>query len=462
VAPLLINHENGEVELVAGFQDNGEVKPPLDPRARRYLTIQQTDAAIDWIKAKQAEGTPWMATLSYSVAHLPAQQPHRDLVPHAIDRGGDACGRLLPQRALTNKMVEGMDREIGRLLVETELATQNGEDDLQLELTDTMVVVVGDNGSWLQTVRLPFDFTRAKGTVYQTGVWVPLIAAGPLVHPGNVGIEIPHMVNAAVDVFALFGEVAGLDVRQEVPRSRALDARPLLPYLTNPGQRSLRDTNFTQTGTVLQAGQGLPCVLSFGPDVKVCTEIFTFAELCVTEGGTPYPGAQNCCAVQDEDDAVAILPRSAWAIRDEQFKLVRTDTENCSTGLFEIAHEFYEVNEAVPDPKLDRADANLLLAPTLPPQGLTGPQRARFNKLRAELDALLRSETECPGDGNLDQRVDREDLANWEFFADKCLANPNQCSSVYDFNLDAITDVADRLIIEANLNRRCPVRGNPG
>jgi arylsulfatase A-like enzyme len=298
VAPLLINHEDGEVELVAGFQDDGEVKPPLDPRARRYLTIQQTDAAIDWIQQQQLAGTPWMATLSYSVAHLPAQQPHRDLVPHEDDRGGDACGRTVPQRVLTNKMVEGMDREIGRLLVEVGLA-RNGED-LELDLADanTMVVVVGDNGSWLQTVRFPFDFTRAKGTVYQTGVWVPLIAAGPLVHPGNVGAEIPHMVNAAVDVFALFGEVAGVDVRQEVPRSRALDARPLLPYLTNPGQRSLRQTNFTQTGTVLQAGQGLPCVLSFGPDVKVCTEIFTFEELCRTEGGEPYPDAQSCCAVQ--------------------------------------------------------------------------------------------------------------------------------------------------------------------
>jgi hypothetical protein len=141
---------------------------------------------------------------------------------------------------------------------------------------------------------------------------------------------------------------------------------------------------------------------------------------------------------------------------------VRTDTENCITGLFEIAHEFYEINEAVPRPKLDREEDNLLLAPTLPPQGLTGPQRARFNKLKADLDALLRSQTDCPGDGNLDQRVDREDLANWQVFADKCLANDNQCSSVYDFNLDAITDVADRLIIEANLNRRCPVRGNPG
>jgi hypothetical protein len=113
-----------------------------------------------------------MATLSYSVAHLPAQQPDRSLLPSAaIDRGGDGCGMLLEQRVLTNKMVEAMDRELGRLLVEIGLATLDDEGKLvyRPEQTDTMVVVVGDNGSWLQTVRLPFDFTRAKGTVYQTG-----------------------------------------------------------------------------------------------------------------------------------------------------------------------------------------------------------------------------------------------------------------------------------------------------
>jgi arylsulfatase A-like enzyme len=465
VAPLLINHEDGEIELVAGFREDGTIKPPTDPRARRYLTIQQTDAAIDWIKKKQeVPGTPWMATLSYSVAHLPAQQPDRSLLPFAIDRGGDGCGMLLEQRVLTNKMVEAMDRELGRLLVEIGLATLDDEGKLvyRPEQTDTMVVVVGDNGSWLQTVRLPFDFTRAKGTVYQTGVWVPLIAAGPLVHPDNVGREIPHMVNAAVDVFALFGEVAGLDVRQEIPRSRALDARPLLPYLTNPEQPSIRETNFTQTGTVLSApGIVPPCVLSLGSE-KICTQIFTFEELCETEGGTWYGDFESCCQLQQEEDPdVVILPRSAWATRDEQFKLVRTETENCTTGQFDIAHEFYEIDEAVPSPRLDRQDANLLLAPTLPPQGLTGPQRKHFNKLKAELDALLRSEPDCPGDGNLDKQVNQEDISNWQVFADKCEANENQCSSVYDFTLNAITDQADRVIIEENFRRRCPVRGGP-
>jgi arylsulfatase A-like enzyme len=461
VAPSLINHADGSVELVAGFDDRGQLKPPTDPRARQYLTTQQTDAAIAWIK-EQPKDIPWMATLSYSTAHLPAQQPPKALLPpHTIDSSQFDCSSLFVQRLLTVQMVEAMDTEIGRLLVEVGLATRTDDGRLQYQpdATNTMVVIVGDNGSYLQTVRLPFDPTRGKGTVYQTGVWVPLIVAGPLVNPANVGREVPHMVNAAVDVFALFGEVAGLDVRQAVPRSRALDAQPLLPYLTNPEQVSLRTTNFTQSGTVLSApGVIPPCVLSLGSS-NICTQIFTFQGLCESEGGTWFGDLQNCCQVQQQDPSVSLLPYAAWAIRDEQFKLVRQQVENCATNQLELQYEFYAIDEATPLPKLDREQDNLLTAPTLPPQGLTSDQQGRFDALLVELLALLRSEPDCPGDGNLDKRVNQEDLQHWQFFADKCAQNPNQCSSVYDLTHDAVTDTADRLIIEANFGRRCGVRG---
>ena len=67
----MLNHEDGSVELIAGNDDHGNQKDPTDPRARQYLTTQQTDAAITWIQQQSPE-TPWMATLSYSAAHLPA------------------------------------------------------------------------------------------------------------------------------------------------------------------------------------------------------------------------------------------------------------------------------------------------------------------------------------------------------------------------------------------------------
>jgi hypothetical protein len=128
-------------------------------------------------------------------------------------------------------MVEAMNTEIGRLLVEAGLATRtpDGRLDYRPEAANAVVVIAGGNGSYFSTVRLSFDPERGKGTVYQTGVWVSLIVAGPPVDQATVGTEVRHMVNAAVDVFQFFGEVAGVDVRQVVARSHAVDARPCHP-----------------------------------------------------------------------------------------------------------------------------------------------------------------------------------------------------------------------------------------
>jgi arylsulfatase A-like enzyme len=97
------------------------------------------------------------------------------------------------------------------------------------------VIFVSDNGSNGSVVKVPFDPTRAKSLPYQTGVWVPGIVAGPVVaHPGR---EVAAMVNI-VDIFQLIGELAGISVHGSVPRT--LDARPMLPYLINPNQASIR------------------------------------------------------------------------------------------------------------------------------------------------------------------------------------------------------------------------------
>lgn len=473
VSPLTINQADGSVEVVAGNDDHGDQVNPTDPRAREYLTTQQTTAAIQWIR-QHAPGTPWMATVSYSAAHLPVQPPPRALLPlDSVDSSQFDCAtNIIQQRIIYTQMIEAMDHEIGRLLVELGLAsrTPEGRLDYHPAETNTMVVIVGDNGSYLTTVRLPFDPERGKGTPYQTGVWVPLMVSGPMVNLANVGSEVSHMVNAAVDVFQLFGEVAGIDVRQVVPRSHTLDARSMLPYLTTPGQESIRKSNFTQTGTNLQApGEPIPPCVIQPEGLNVCVQIFPFQALCETEGGVWYgpggaagaAGLETCCQVQQPtyDPTVTLLAHDAWAVRDNRYKLVRLQVENCSTNQLELQYEFYAINDAAPLPKLDREQENLLTSTSLPPQGLSPDEQKHFDVLHAELLALLRSEPACPGDGNLDKRVNGDDLRYWQVFADTCAQNQNQCSSVYDLNYDAVTDSADRVIIEANFGRRCGVRG---
>jgi len=42
-----------------------------------------------------------------------------------------------------------------------------------------VVIIIGDNGTFAPGVKEPFDTNQAKGFDNQTGVWVPLIVAGP-------------------------------------------------------------------------------------------------------------------------------------------------------------------------------------------------------------------------------------------------------------------------------------------
>jgi hypothetical protein len=183
--------------------------PLNDPRSRGYVSVSTTQAAIDWINSEQSSGKRWMATVSFANAHTPYQQPPNDLLPAGSeDTNGFACtgndpNNTLATRVLSNQMIESMDTEIGQIMVKTGLASYNSDGSLNYDpdSSNTMVVVIGDNGTYAPGVKAPFDLNRAKGFVYQTGVWVPLIVAGPLVDSPNRAVN--SMVNIT-DVFQLW------------------------------------------------------------------------------------------------------------------------------------------------------------------------------------------------------------------------------------------------------------------
>ncbi len=451
VSQLVINQKDGSVEVV----------PFTDPRARIYRSIIESDLAINWITQRRPH-RPWMATVSYSSAHTPYQQPPTALLPLAsVDTNGFNCTAEGQLRVLSNQMIESLDKELGRVMVEVGLATRkpNGELDYHPETTNTMVIIIGDNGTFAPGVKAPFDPNHSKATAYQTGVWVPLIVAGPLVNSPDR--EVTSMVNIA-DLFQLFGEVAGVDVRRAVPKSHVLDSVSMLPYLTNPNQGSIRQSNFTQTANNIKATGVVisPCVVTA---VNTCVQLFPQQQLCESEGGVWYgpngaAGAQglaSCCAVnqyllalEPPQPPADLLPDSQLAIRNDQFKLVQLQQPNCDTGQDDTVTEFYEIDENVP-PKIDRPDGPL--ANNLLTQGLTPEQQQNFDALSAELQIVLNSEIPCPGDGNLDKRVDGKDLADWRYY--RALSGGQ--SSWYDLNFDGLTNDADRAIIEQNFGKNC-------
>jgi hypothetical protein len=433
-------------------------------------TVQSNDAADWWNK----QSGPRMLTLSFNAMHTPFQKAPTTLVPDPNDRTS-TCNSLLPQRFLLNSILEGMDVEIGRFLANAGLAQldSSGRKIKKLDLKNTMVVITGDNGSFGSTVRVADGFSagRAKATVYQTGVWVPLIIAGPLVE--KPGRSVDDLVNI-VDLFHLFGTIAGVNVDEVVPPSRTLDAKPMMPYLTQANAKPIRNTSYTETGagifTPVPDERSYPCVIASScNDTQVNT-----ASLCADNGGVWYgPGGQtevtSCCAVVAQVPGTTIIPPKQYATRNKLYKLVENHNTDCSKplqpgqkGAFPWAEyqttpatEFYDIKKTSANP-IGMDSDNLLAdcpAGSDPRSCLPKDLRSDYDQLENALDKVKSSakpQSRCvaKGDGNMDLFVNETDISDYKAFRGK---GPSR----YDINLDAETDDLDLEIIKANQGTDC-------
>ncbi len=450
--------------------DGTVVKLPLsDPRTRGYVSDATTNSAADWINSANTLHQSWMASVAYANIHSPYQQPPASLLsPDSPDSSNYSCTGNDPAdeiftRVISNQMLEAMDTKIGDLMVQTGLATRNSDGSLHYvpEETNTMVIIVGDNGTYAPGVKAPFDPQRSKGWVYQTGVWVPLIVSGPLVVAPDR--EVTSMINIA-DLFQLFGEIAGVDVHQAVPSSHILDSMSMLPYLTNPNQPEIRTSNFTQAANNIHVNNEPPppCVIVV-TSPPTCVQLFTSQGLCESEGGDWYGpgGAQqysSCCAVQAANlpqypNSIQFLPDKQWSTRNDDYKLIQRAQPNCVGGDTTLT-EFYQVNEDPTNPKTDNiADAlcSDISAVGSCPNGLSQEQLTNYNQLLTDLQTTLASQTDCPGDGDLDQAVIGMDVQWWQYFS----TLNGGGSSWYDFDYDGLTDSADLAVVQQHMGTNC-------
>lgn len=496
-------------EFVQSWPDGRTRKvTATDPSARGYRSTLETDRAVAWAR-QQTQGTPWMMSVGYSAIHAPLQVPPLSLVSATTPGRNDnlLCSPasdlegvpgqitgLIDDHIITNLMVEAMDKEIGRLLVELNLASwsEDGTLNYQPEKTNTVVVVMGDNGTYVNSVKFTapgqFDPARAKGFPYQTGVSVPLLVAGPMVQ--EPGREVAHQVSSP-DLYQLFAEIAGADISANVPANRPVDAQPMLAYLTNPAQSAIRALNFSEMGTNFTnpatTAPPQPCVLEAA---NVCFTIFPNKALCDDQSGVwygagsglagvPAEGFSQCGQVMsyrkalDANDQVDVLPDSQKAVSDGRYKLVRLDRKRYTTDTANPINasyldntntdELYQIDMAVPNPRLDRSGSAIATgSPTITAALPAEPQQA-YATLKAEMDQRDQvarynyqyDAAHCPGDGNRDGVVDQRDLDNWAELSQLNLLNGVAQSSWYDFNHDGKTDAADRAIIQANLGKTC-------
>lgn len=248
-----------------------------------YVTTIESDDAIAWL-AEQA--SPWFLWLAYNTPHTPFHLPPAELHTDQSLTGtaADTAARPL---AYQQAALEALDHEFGRVLASLSPAVR----------ASTVVIFVGDNGTAAQVAQAPFTAGRAKGTVYQGGVNVPLVVAGAGVT--RTGRREAALVSG-VDLFATIADLAGTGV---TARHDGLSFRSLLSA-AGPSPRTVAYTEFFRQA---RPGGG-------------------------TGGGGGGPGAAA----------------NAWAVRDARYKLVQM--VDGASSLYDLGIDPYEQNDLLVAP----------------------------------------------------------------------------------------------------------------
>lgn len=192
-----------DLEHPAGYYEWQEIVNGTTSWRTDYATTAQTDRALQRMAEMRP---PWLLYLSYNAPHSPYDPPPAELV-------SSDPAEMQDEASLYDGTLEALDTEIGRLMRGVDLST-------------TFVVALGDNGTPEHAILPPRNPAFGKDTLYEGGINVPLIVAGPGISAG----ESQALVHA-VDVFATVADIAGVDV-SALPRE--IDGESLLPYALDP------------------------------------------------------------------------------------------------------------------------------------------------------------------------------------------------------------------------------------
>ena len=190
-----------------------EMQPDQDSLTARY-----TQEATDFIKRRA--GQPFFLYLAHSMPHVP-------LHASARFRGRSALG-------LYGDVIEEIDWSVGEVLDTLDTLGLSG---------DTLVLFTSDNGPWqLQGANggSAGPLRAGKGTAYEGGVRLPLVARWPTYIPPHV---VSREVASTLDFLPTLVTLAG----GTPPADRAVDGVAMWPVLSGAG-RSPHDVLFFYVG----------------------------------------------------------------------------------------------------------------------------------------------------------------------------------------------------------------------
>lgn len=171
-----------------------------------YATSDQVGDAMDFIRSRPAN-SPWFCWIGFHAPHAPFHDPPSELLPEGTAPPASNMDRY-------EQMLEALDHEVGVLLA-------------GIDLNKTNVILVGDNGTPNNMVQAPFSRGHGKGSLYEGGIRVPLVMAGPDVRARGTNDSLVQVA----DLYPTILSLAGIAVDDAVPAGTMLDGRDLYPAL---------------------------------------------------------------------------------------------------------------------------------------------------------------------------------------------------------------------------------------
>ena len=205
-----------------------------------YATTEIVNDATTWIGQRNAAGQPWFAWVAFNAPHTPLHKPPADLAPDYASLPGTQADIAVRPRKYWEAMVEAADMEIKRLLA-------------AVDRTKTNVIFIGDNGTAANAIQPPYSSTKAKDTLYEGGIKVPIFISGPAV---TAAPRTSTALVQAVDLFSTILEMAGINVAATVPAGTPIDSRSLMPLLKNQTEAAPRFAYADLFGTTILSANG--------------------------------------------------------------------------------------------------------------------------------------------------------------------------------------------------------------
>lgn len=215
--------------------EHDEGSPMVGPfTVSRWSPAEVREDAVNWITA---QSEPFFAYVAFNPPHREWQVPplaslspetQAELVGYAE---GQYAANTDERKLFFRAMLEAVDTEIQSLLDGIGPA----------KLANTMVFVVGDNGTERRVIEPPHVTLHGKPSGYDLGVRVPLIVSGPLVaQPVPTGGHVVDELVEAVDLWSTIAELSGADVELAFKNSGltapfpTIDGVSILPLILDP------------------------------------------------------------------------------------------------------------------------------------------------------------------------------------------------------------------------------------